>query len=234
MPLRDPAGLAVASIYQRALGADFARLHPQVRRRFGFASGDGIASIGRGVMEEVWHGPAYTLPFLYVGSWRRIMFPERGRDVPFTIENYAYVDGLGRETVTWIRRFQTRRPRRFDAYMIYSERRGCVVDYLGTHQHLAVDIALSVDERGGLRLRSGAQRFYERAIAFSFPMLLSGVADVSEWYDDARGRFGIEVRVTNPRWGPLFGYRGWFDAEWPTVEGSVPGDLRPRREEARE
>ena len=33
---------------------------------------------------------------------------------------------------------------------------------------------LSVDEAGGLRLRSGAQRFYEGAIGFSFPMLFSG------------------------------------------------------------
>jgi hypothetical protein len=36
-----------------------------------------------------------------------------------------------------------------------------IVDYLGSHEHLAVDIDLSVDEGGGLRLRSGAQRFYE-------------------------------------------------------------------------
>ena len=62
--------------------------------------------------------------------------------------------------------------------MIYSERRGRVVDYLGTHQHLAVDIDLSVDERGGIRLRSGEQRFHEGPIAFRFPMTFSGVAEV--------------------------------------------------------
>ena len=37
-----------------------------------------------------------------------------------------------------------------------SQERARIVDYLGTHQHLAVDLELSVDERGGLRLRSGA------------------------------------------------------------------------------
>lgn len=50
--------------------------------------------------------------------------------------------------------------------MIYSEDRGCIVDYLGTHQHLAVDITLSVAANGGLRLRSGEQRFYEGPVAF--------------------------------------------------------------------
>jgi hypothetical protein len=225
----------VTSIYQRALGADFAKLHPQIQRRFGISSADGVASIGTGVMRRVWHGPLYTLPFLYVGAWRRIMFPEQGRDIPFAIENYAYVDGLGRETVTWIRTFETRRRRRFDAYMIYSEQRGCIVDYLGTHQHLAVDIELSVDDRGGLRLQSGEQRFYEGPVAFRFPLIFSGAADVCEWFDDTAGQFRIDVNVSNRRWGPLFGYQGAFQVEWRSVQGgAIPADIHPRREERRE
>ena len=225
----------MTSIYARALGQDFARLHPQVQRRFGFSSGDNLVCTGRGVMERIWHGPLYTLPFLYLGAWRRIMFPEQGQNVPFTVQNYAYVDALGRETVTWIRTFNTRQPRRFDAYMIYSEARRGIVDYLGTHQHLAVDIALSVDQRGGLRLRSGAQRFYEGRVAFSFPLVFSGVADVCEWYDDAAQRFQIEVDVRNATWGPLFGYRGWFTADWQAVTpGQTPHTLLPLRTERRE
>src|SRR5437868_2764453 len=113
----------MTSIYQEALGSEFGRLHPEVQRRFGFGSADCVAAIGRGVMDEVWHGPLYTLPFLYVGTWRRIMFPEQARSVPFTIENYAYRDFYGRETVTWLRTFETAPRRRFDAYMIYSPRR---------------------------------------------------------------------------------------------------------------
>lgn len=225
----------MTSIYQRALGSDFDRLHPQVRRRFGFSSEDQLACIGTGVMDEIWHGALYTLPFLYVGTWRRIMFPDRGTQVPFTIENYAYRDSFGRETVTWIRTFDLKRRRRFDATMIYSERRGRIVDYLGTHQHLAVDIDLAVDERGGLRLRSGAQRFYERPIAFSFPMLFSGVADVHEWYDEGLGKFRISVEVKNRVWGRLFGYQGRFDVEWrPCRPEDVPSRVKPVREERRE
>jgi hypothetical protein len=222
------------SIYERVLGSDFARLHPEIQRRFGFSSKDKIACIGTGVMEELWHGPAYTLPFLYVGSWRRIMFPETGHNVPFQIVNYSYLDSLGRETITWIRTFHTKRPRRFDAYMIYSEQRQCIVDYLGTHQHLAVDIDLSVASNGGLCLRSGAQRFYEGAVGFSFPMLFSGVADVCEWYDDADKCFRIEVTVKNRTWGRLFGYKGNFQVEWTPIAGGVPETLLPLRTERRE
>lgn len=225
----------MTSIYQQAMGSDFDQLHPQIQRRFGFGSEDNIAAIGRGVMDRVWHGLPYTLPFLYVGTWRRIMFPEQAENVPFTIENYAYRDSFDRETVTWVRTFQTRRTRRFDAYMIYSDQRRAIVDYLGSHQHLAVDLDLSVDERGGLRLRSGEQRFYEGVIGFRFPMLFSGVADVCEWFDDATGKFLISVNVTNRAWGKLFGYSGAFEVEWmPMTPDRVPGHVMPRREERRE
>ena len=225
----------MTSIYQEVLGAAFERLHPQIQKRFGFSSADGVASIGTGVMDELWHGRWYTLPFLHVGAWRRIMFPERGLNVPFTIQNYAYRDRFGRETVTWLRTFQTRRPRRFDAYMIHSRQRGKIVDYLGTHQHLAVDIDLAVDPRGGLRLRSGDQRFYEGLLGFRFPLFFSGIADVHEWYDDVIEKFRIEVCVTNRFWGPLFGYRGTFNVDWkPVNPDEIPADVRPRREECRE
>ena len=224
----------MSSIYQQVMGSDFARLHPLVQRRFGFSSADGVASIGRGVMDEIWHGPSYTLPFLRLGTFRRIMFPERARNVPFIVENYAYRDRFGRETVTWIRTFEMTRPRRFDAYMIRS-RRGGIVDYLGTHQHLAVDLDLSVDPRGGLRIRSGAQRFYEGLLAFCFPLCFSAVADVCEWFDESLGKFRIEVDVRNRIHGPVFGYRGSFDAEWNAIgPAGIPAGVKPRREERRE
>jgi len=223
------------SIYEQALGDKFKLLHTRLQERFGFSSQDGVACIGRGTMDKIWHGAFYTLPFLYLGSWRRIMFPEHGTSVPFTIRNYAYVDEYGRETVTWIRDFLTSNSRRFDAYMIFSQQRDRIVDYLGTHQHLAVDIDLSVDERGGLCLCSGAQRFYEGRLGFNFPLILSGAASVCEWYDDIDRRFHIEVTVRNRWWGPLFGYRGAFDVEWlPVKSGEIPVDVLPARCERRE
>ena len=224
----------MTSIYERALGADFRRLHPEIQRRFGFTSESGVAAVGTGTMDRIWHGAAYTLPFLYIGTWRSIMFPEHGRNVPFTIQNYAYLDPLGRETVTWVRSFATSRTRRFDAYMVYSEERDCIVDYLGTHQHLAVDLDVSVAENGGIHIRSGEQRFYEGPIAFRFPLSLSGVADVCEWYDDQERCFRIEVSATNRRWGKLFGYSGRFQVEWKAMTpAEIPQDILPRRVEAR-
>lgn len=224
----------MTSIYQDILGSEFDKLHPQIQKRFGFSSEDGIAAIGTGIMSEVWRGHFYTLPFLYVGTWRNIMFPARGQNIPFSITNYAYKDQFSRETVTWIRTFKfPDKTRRFDATMIHSQQRQRIVDYLGTHQHLAVDIDISVAENGSLHLRSGAQRFYEGPLGFSFPMFFSGYANVCEWFDDKTGKFQIKVDVTNRLWGKLFGYRGSFDVAYiPAPE--VPTDVKPIREERRE
>lgn len=222
-------------VFRTAMGADFDRLHPQLQKRFGVGVDAGYGCVGRGVMSEVRRGPWWTWPFLAFGTLRNIMFPDRGTDIPFQIDNYAYIDGLGRETVTFVRTMEIGRGRRrrFDATMIHSPRRRRIVDYLGTHQHLAVDLDLAVTDAGGLRLTSGAQRFYEGPIAFRFPMALSGRAHLTEHYDDERDCFVIDLEVRNDLLGFLFGYRGTFTCEF--IPGTdAPATTKPYREEARE
>lgn len=225
----------MSSIYERAMGKEFGKLHPEIRKRFGLTSDSGSAFIGSGTMERIWFAKWAALP-LYIGTTRHIMFPESGTRVPFTIENYVYTDSFGRETVTWIRKFRfPHKIRRFDATMIFSEERSRVVDYLGDKQHLAVDLELRAAPNGGIRIRSGEQRFYEGPLQFRFPMLLSGTADVCEWFDDTLGKFRITVHVSNKLFGPVFGYEGTFEAREVSTDGkAIPADALPVREERRE
>ncbi|MEU8784150.1 DUF4166 domain-containing protein [Streptomyces sp. NPDC048637] len=225
----------MTSIFQRALGADFDRLHPHIRRRFSVGLDSGEACIGRGTMDRIWHGRSFVRPFLALGGSRHILVPQAGRDIPFVIENVPYTDSFGRETVTFVRTFSfPRRPRRFDATMVFSPERDCVVDYLGTHQHLATDLHFTVDGSGALIIRSGEHRFREGPVDVRVPDLIGGDAVVRESYDDAAGRFRIQVRVGNRRFGPLFGYEGSFSAEFVNIaERGVRAGLRPLREEAR-
>jgi hypothetical protein len=225
----------MASIYQQVLGNDFQKLHPRIQKRFGFNSEDRIASIGQGMMERIWYSKWATLP-LYVGTFRNIMFPQGGERVPFTIGNYAYRDTFGRETVTWSRKFKFPKAiRKFDATMIYSQKRQAIVDYLGSMQHLAVDLQISAQENGGIRIRSGDQRFYEGRLQFRFPSLLTGIADVCEWYDDNESTYKISVEVNNALLGPIFRYDGRFQAHFMEFNSeNIPLDVKPLREERRE
>lgn len=226
----------MTSLFERALGqAEFARLHPMIRRRFSVGLDSGESCAGHGVMDRVWHGGRWVRPFLRVGGSRNILVPQTGRDIPFTIENVPYLDSFGRETVTFVRTFTfPQRTRRFDATMVYSPERDLVVDYLGTHQHLATDLHFEVDATGALLVRSGEQRFREGRVDARVPQWITGDALVRESYDDAAQRFRIDVSVTNRRFGPLFGYHGSFTATFaPLTERGPRAGLQPRREEAR-
>jgi len=225
----------MGSIYEQALGADFRKLHPRIRERFGFSSEDRVASVGHGIMERIRFSKLVSIP-LYMGAKRHIMFPQGGSRIPFTIENFAYVDRYGRETVTWVRTFKFPNAlRRFDATMIYSRKRNRIVDYLGNKQHLAVDLEVSAAPNGGIRIRSGEQRLYEGLLQFRFPMRLSGIADVCEWYDDPADCYRISVEVNNPLIGTVFQYEGSFRARLVDAPPEhIPLDVRPLREESRE
>lgn len=225
----------MTSIFRRAMGVDFERLHPQLRRRFSVGLATGEACTGRGVMDRIWHGGRWVKPFLALGGTRNILVPEEGRGVSFTIENVPYTDTFGRETVTFVRTFHLPgRVRRFDAQMVLSPKGDRVLDYLGTHQHLASDLRFRAEPDGSLLIRSGEHRFREGPVDVRVPGLIGGKAEVRESFDESSGRFRIRVRVVNRYAGPLFGYEGSFAASYADVGacGVRPG-LRPVREEAR-
>lgn len=202
-----------------------------LQRRFGVGLDAGYACIGRGTMLRIRRGPWWTIPFLRLGKIRNILVPDLGVNVPFTIENYPYRDPFGRETITFVREYRVRRtPSRFDATMVLSE--GKVLDYLGTHQHLAVDLDLAVESDGSLRLRSGDQRFYEGPIAFRFPMLFTGRADLRESFDDTANVYRIRLDVRNRVFGFLFGYEGEFSCDF-VPASDAPDRLKPLRHESR-
>ncbi|MFF7094780.1 DUF4166 domain-containing protein [Streptomyces rubradiris] len=225
----------MTSIFRTAMGPAFDRLHPALRRRFSVGLAGGEACTGRGVMDRIWHGPAFVRPFLALGGTRNILVPRAGRNVPFVIENVPYTDGFGRETVSFVRTFDLPgRPRRFDAQMVLGPRGDRVLDYLGTHQHLATDLHFHAEPDGSLLIRSGTHRFREGPVDLRVPDLVGATAEVRESYDDTTGRFRIRVRVVNRYVGPLFGYEGSFTASYTDIRacGVRPG-LRPVREEAR-
>ncbi|MFF3195990.1 DUF4166 domain-containing protein [Streptomyces misionensis] len=226
---------APASMFRTVLGDDFDRLHPELRRRFSVGLAGGEACTGRGVMHRIWHGPAYVKPFLALGATRNILVPRAGRDIPFVIENVPYTDTFGRETVSFVRTFDLPgRPRRFDAQMVLSPKGDRILDYLGTHQHLASELHFAAEPDGSLLIRSGEHRFREGPVDVRVPELLGATAEVRESFDDTTGRFRVRVSVVNRRFGPLFGYEGSFTASYTDARshGTRPG-LRPLREEMR-
>ncbi|TWT74462.1 hypothetical protein Pla123a_32850 [Posidoniimonas polymericola] len=213
------------------MGSEFARLHSRIQEQYGITSVSQSAFIGRGVMEEVWHGRWYTVPFLFLGATRRILFPETGRGIPFEIRNYAYLDDLGRETVTWKRVFEfPRRTRDFDEYFVYSERQGGPVLYAGTHQHLSVDLVFEAATDGSLVVTTTRQQVHVGPFSIPFPRFFSGDAWVRESFDEERQCFLVDVAISNRFWGRILGYRGWFRLERVSCSlEDIPDGVHPIR-----
>jgi hypothetical protein len=113
------------------------------------------------------------------------------------IENYAYRDRFGRETVTWIRTFDIRAGRslRF------------VHDLWGTPRpdrrlsRHTPSISPSISTCRWMSAEAcGCGQ--ESNASTKDVLLFSGIADVVEWFDDADQRFHIDVCVSNSRWEP--------------------------------
>lgn len=225
----------MTNIFEQALGADFHLLHPKMRQRLSLTTAEGAGMIGHGKMDRIWRGPAFTVPFLRLGATRHILFPEQGRNVPFSVENYPYIDSHGRETVSFVRTFELAgKRRRFDAQMTFSQRRGCVVDYLGTHQHLAVDLDFAIRQDGGFRIRSGKFRVQEGLVRAVLPTPFAATAEVEEWFDETASCFRIQVVVTHSHLGPVFGYAGSFQCHQIDLSAGVSGSVKPLREKVYE
>jgi hypothetical protein len=92
-----------------------------------------------------------------------------------------------------------------------------------------------VQENGGLRIVSTAQRMIRNGVVLPLPVFLRGRAVITEWYDDQTEAFFVHVRVRNLLVGTFFEYRGSFRTEYvdmPVV--NIPAHIKPARKQRRE
>ncbi len=220
------------SIFQLCLDDEYARLHPAIQQRFGLTSGGGYASIGKGMMNVRVH-PLARFPMLYIAAKRHMALDRSGLDIPFTIENYAYVDEAGREAMASIRTFYfPEGTRRFDTTTVYLSDQRRLVDLMGTHQQLAVDLQVEPAANGGIILRTGAQRWCSPVGLLKLPSPMSGHA--WEWYDPADKLHHIEVSVHLVPYGKLIAYQGEFRVEHVQLSSeAIPEYALPKRVERR-
>lgn len=210
--------------YERALGEEFAELHPALARRYGIDSETGRACVGRGSLSIVSRNPL-AVPALAVAARRHLLFPEQGTDVPFTAWSIPFRDPDGVESLALIRRFEIGPGRRFDATFRYDEDDRTLTDNVGTGGHLAVTFHATVVD-GGLRLLAGQQYVDLESLTVPVPDALGVDVRVDERYDPQGEAFHVTVTVSNRLLGPVVHYRGTFEVEYVDV-AEVPPEVRP-------
>ncbi|UOQ95216.1 DUF4166 domain-containing protein [Halobacillus shinanisalinarum] len=206
------------SIYHQALGGKFDRLHPELQKKFGITSEQKIMVLGQGRMTEIRGTPALIRPFLHIGAKDHMIFAERGKNVPFTLENYSYVDEQGFEAISYIRRFFFPYAiRGFDAVMSYDPEQETVVDNLGKSGRLSTVMELDVTKEGGLLMRSREMKLNNQ-FTFTGPH-----TSLYEHYDEKHQALRVHVHVEHPLLGTLLMYEGLVHTEFlPITPNHIP------------
>jgi hypothetical protein len=203
----------MASLFERALGDDWGRLHPRLRDRYGLVADDDRQAIGRGTMDRVDRPRRAWLPLRVLAADDAIV-AGRGRNVPFRMTNTHFVDDRGHEALFLHREFEFESPRRFVDTLRWNPHRDSVVDLLGWHGRLAVEIDLAVtgsDGDGTLELTLGPGWLRHGDHFVRLPEALSVRGTLRDWYAQETDRLAVAAEVSNPLVGDVFGYRGQFE-----------------------
>ncbi|WP_411698665.1 DUF4166 domain-containing protein [Conyzicola sp.] len=190
------------SVYQRVLGDDFARLAPELRAYFS-SPPDGWVGRGHGVFEVAGSRRRWLAPVFALLAWRRILFPEYGTDVPFTVTNIPGPgDGLSSRREF---HFPVRHRVMQDTMHVID---GRLHDFLGRRGGLEVRLRVIVGADGALRMASDATWLHLRGLRLPLPALLSARVVLNESRADGRQR--VDVRMRHPLVGEIFRYAGTF------------------------
>ena len=202
------------SVYQRVLGDDFAALNPRLQRYFSFIP---LGSVGRGRCryDTVGSRHRWLRPVFAFLAWRHILFPERGTNIPFTVENRSGSDG----SLSARRLFSFPHVTRvMDDTMQVAD--GMLVDRLGRRRGLEVHLALSV-HNGELRMRSRRLALTIKRLRIPLPPLVT-LTLTERPHADREGWQSVDVRLRAPVLGEVFRYAGSF--EYTVVPDTVEHD----------
>lgn len=196
---------APTSVYQRVLGDAFAGLALELQPYFSLPP-EGMVGRASGVFDVVGSRRAWLRPALRLLAWRRILFPEFGRAVPFRVIN---IPGPG-EGLSALREFDFPGETRLmeDTMHVID---GNIHDFLGRKRGLEVRFTTRVID-GGLSMISNALWIHLFRLRIPVPTLLGARVILTEqWEKDAQR---VTLTMHNPLLGDLFEYSGRFTYEF--------------------
>ncbi|WP_078548590.1 DUF4166 domain-containing protein [Litchfieldia alkalitelluris] len=197
------------SIYKKILGDKFNELHPKLQERYEISYDNPFH--GKGKMRKIDEGHIWLFPLFYLGVKFKLLFPEHGTNIPFSIKNTYRVGKHGEEQIHWERIFHFRNKKRyFNALMSLDHSRKIIKDYLGEPHLVYSDLSFNVSPQGGLTITSLHQRLVLGRVEIPLPKVFQGIATVKEEYNDENQMYEIIVSVRNPLIGKVFSYEGEF------------------------
>lgn len=201
----------VNTIYEKTI-KNYHLLHPKLQKRYQLDEAHTFS--GTGTMSEISGGSFLVRMLLKLGVFFRCFFSERGKDIPFTIQNRTCLMNREHVGIEWNRTFFFKgKERFFDAIMVYDEKEDKILDFFGRPHLLLSVLVLEASIDGSLTITSGKQWLLIYGKRIPLPKWLTGTSVVCETFDESKNCFTIQVHVQNTILGTLFYYKGTFQEE---------------------
>lgn len=201
----------VSSIYEKTI-INYHLLHPKLQKRYQLDESHTFS--GTGTMSEISGGSFLVRMLLKLGVFFRCFFSERGKDIPFTIQNRTCLMNRDHIGIEWNRTFYFKGNKRFfDAIMVYDKKEDRILDFFGKPHLLLSVLAFEASPDGSLTITSGKQWLLLCGKRIPLPKWLTGTSVVCETFDESKNCFTIQVHVQNTILGTLFFYKGTFQEE---------------------
>jgi len=191
-----------ASVYQRVLGVAFDDLDGQLRTYFGPIPA-GFVGVGVGRYAEVGLRVRALRPLFALLGRCRIAFAEHAVDVPFTVQNVPGSQGTLNATRTF--EFATATREMSDSMRAVN---GKLVDRIGAHGEIEIELEAHV-RNGTLHLESRGLALRILGIRLPLPPIVK--VNLREEADSGGSRIQhVELKITMPGLGQIYGYHGTF------------------------
>ena len=194
-------------VIRQALGQDWEKLHPAVRRHYDISAEGTDRLLLKGTMYEVDHATSIK-PFIWVAQLFGALVPYRGKNLPVEVINSAHPE---RNTLFWERHFHFpgRKPFQFLSRM-ETVSGNEIVEYVRYN----LGICMKMSERdGALHYSSCGYLWNLGPVKLRIPdWLLLGNAEIIEQGIDEK-TIELNFTVQHPLFGRTFTYSGNFRME---------------------
>lgn len=208
---RDAILQGSASPFTLALVPHLAVLPPALAAQYLASPRSNFRVVLEGRMDKVWHHPRWLTPFFYPLAWAQMLFPEMGTDIPAMMEVAGTRDRDGVAAQTWHRTFTFPPTRRFNALMAYDVMRDCVVERMGPFHALWMAWDIMFHPPDTVEIKTTGCSLHIGKVRVQLPShLYPFVRAVERAVPERDDQIHIDLAVSHPRLGTIFGYDGTF------------------------
>jgi uncharacterized protein (TIGR01777 family) len=202
------------------LGGVSEELPEPLRDQYLVRPGDTYRVVLEGIMDRIWHRPAWLWPFFRLLAVFDILFPEQGTNVKASMVVEGLRDNQGSSTQTWLRRFEFRKARRFDATMSFHPKLARVVERVRPGGVLEIVWKVTFEPPSTIHIVTLGMRCGLGRYRVALPRWAAVQVRVSETaLDEQRDRIAVDLVMRHQWLGEMFGYSGTFQVRREPKEG---------------